>query len=148
MLSIHDLHKEVEQRETQKLKIYQSVYEKCIQRIQNSNQKTTDCCCFFECPTFIFGIPLFDLGNCVSFIMNELMKKGFEVYYTHPNLIYISWKKKNTPIKPQLTMYGSNIDPRGTIYHPTDLLALQDKSELLMDVPEKPKKKKLTYFDF
>ena len=148
MLSIHDLHREVEQRETQKLKIYQSVYEKCIQRIQTSNQKTTECCCLFQCPTFIFGVPLFDIGTCVSFIMTELMKKGFEVFYTHPNLLYISWKKKNSKNANQLTIPRIEPSYDSTIYQPTDLMALQDKADLLMDIPDKPKKQKLTYFNF
>jgi hypothetical protein len=146
MLSINDLHREVEQRESQKVKIYQSVLDKCIQRIQISNQKSSECCCLFECPTFIFGVPLFDLGNCITFIMNELMKKGFEVFYTHPNLLYISWKKKNAPIKPQFLL--PPLDISSTIYHPTDLKSLQDKTDLLLDEPNQTRRKKLTYFNF
>lgn len=134
MISIHDLHREIEQREQQKTKIYETVYEKCIQRIQTTNAKSTDCCCFFECPKLVFGVPLFDVSACVSYIMNELMKKGFEVYYTHPNLLYISWKRKATPYRALLPPSPIETRPsQKSIYHITDLEELRDKGDLLLE---------------
>ena len=47
----------------------------------------------------------------VLFMVQHLVKNGFEVNYTHPNLLYISWlnkkntieykKKKELPSKPK-----------------------------------------------
>ena len=39
----------------------------------------------------MIGIPKFDHGSCVAYIINKLRENGFNVRYTHPNLLFISW---------------------------------------------------------
>ena len=144
MISIRELHKEVEHREEQKIKTYQMVFEKCVAHIKKTNTECSSCCCFYECPQFIYGIPLFDVSSCVIYIMNELIHKGFEVYYTHPNLLYISWKTKPSPDNariPSITNYRvpqrnfrmlEDTPNEKVIYHSTDFEALQKKSKSLL----------------
>ena len=50
--------------------------------------------CFYNVPKYIFGIPLYDIKSCVMFLVTALVKNGFDVKYTHPNLLYISWQNK------------------------------------------------------
>ena len=52
------------------------------------------CFCFYTVPTYIYGIPLYDQTSCILYIINNLIENGFDVKYTHPNLIYISWLNK------------------------------------------------------
>ena len=56
-------------------------------RINKNNQH-----CWYLVPEIIIGVPKYDLANCIAFIVNELRENGFGVTYTHPNLIFISWK--------------------------------------------------------
>jgi hypothetical protein len=42
-------------------------------------------------------MPLFNLMDCIRFIMIKLVEKGFEVHLAIPNNIFISWKKESDP---------------------------------------------------
>ena len=78
MINIHQLHKEIDNREKQKNSTYQSVLEKCYYRITKINSKSNDCYCVFVVPTFMFGVPLYDVTKCIIFIMEKLISKDLK----------------------------------------------------------------------
>lgn len=47
----------------------------------------------YTVPPFIIGLPALDLQDCVVYIVHQLRTSGFEVRFTYPNLLYISWKQ-------------------------------------------------------
>jgi len=136
MLNIHNLHNEIEKREHRKNKTYQTILEKVQYRIITTNKKSNDCYCFYSVPTFIFGVPLYDMTKCIIFIMEDLIERGFKVNYTHPNLLFISWKKKPKeqlkPVNEKLGLIDSTIY-NNTVYHPTDIKTLEFKTDNLFD---------------
>ena len=74
-----------------------SVYKKILQRVHNkikitSRQKIDEQFCCFVVPEHILGLPKYDVDTCTSFIINKLQENGFQIKYTHPNLLFISWK--------------------------------------------------------
>ena len=91
------LRSEVEAREARKIKVFEHILEMCYKKIMTTNQQTDDCCCIFTCPSVVFGLPLFNLMDCIRFIMIKLIDKGFEVHLAVPNNIFISWKKESNP---------------------------------------------------
>ena len=93
-ININKLRSEVELREQKKCKVFDNILELCYQRILNSNQKHDDYSCTYIVPNVVFGLPLYDINDCVSFIINKLIDKGFDVVYTYPTTIHISWKPK------------------------------------------------------
>lgn len=46
----------------------------------------------YTVPPFILGLPAMDLQDCIVYIVHQLRTSGFEVRFTYPNLLYISWK--------------------------------------------------------
>jgi len=136
MLNIHNLHNEIEKRETRKNKTYQTILEKVQYRIITVNKKSNDCYCFYIVPTFIFGVPLYDMTKCIIFIMEDLIGRGFKVNYTHPNLLYISWKEKPKqkiqPTQDKLGLIDSSMY-NNTVYHPTDIKTLEFKTDNLFN---------------
>ena len=57
----------------------------------------------------IFGVPLYDTTPCVLYLVEQLIKNGFDVKYTHPNLLYISWlNRKNKQTNNNLTNNSKN----------------------------------------
>ena len=94
-LNINKLRTEVEERETKKNKLFENILELCYQKILNNNKKYNDYMCTFIVPNVVFGLPLYNLGDCVTFIMDRLIQKGFEIYFAPPTTIHISWKPKN-----------------------------------------------------
>ena len=92
MLNIYELHKRRNARERNRLSYYKRVLHKCYHRIIT----VSDSCkteCVYKVPEFVVGMPIYNGLECVKFVVRALKKNGFYVRYTHPNLLFISWKK-------------------------------------------------------
>ncbi len=67
---------------------------------------------FFEIPYIVLGYPLYDIYECVDYIVNALRNNGLLVQILpHPNnnTIYISWKPMDVEVKKQLTTSKSSV---------------------------------------
>jgi hypothetical protein len=85
-----------EHRENEK-QLQIEIFRKILARIHNkikltSKLKTNNTFCFFLIPSVFFGCPLYNTKECTSYIIEKLIKNGFQINYTHPNLLFISWK--------------------------------------------------------
>lgn len=72
-------------------------YNKILQRIHNkikyvSKNIVNDNCCWYLMPEMVIGVPKYDYKDCTAYIIDKLRANGFIVRYTHPNLLFISWK--------------------------------------------------------
>jgi len=72
-------------------------YNKILLRIHNkikyiSKQLINDQCCWYLVPEMMIGIPKYDHKDCTAFVIEKLRTNGFIVRYTHPNLLFISWR--------------------------------------------------------
>jgi hypothetical protein len=114
---------EVEAREARKIKVFEHILEMCHNKIIITNQQSDDCCCIFTCPSVVFGMPLFNLMDCIRFIMIKLVEKGFEVHLAVPNNIFISWKKESNPDYSR-QMYQLEASPSARISSRSNKLAL------------------------
>ena len=45
----------------------------------------------------MYGFPLYDFKSCILYLFKSLTDNGFDVKYTHPNLLFISWIGKTNP---------------------------------------------------
>ena len=94
MINIYSLYKKQHEKQKIRIGIYEKVLQKCHKRIKyiaNIGKQET----YFIVPEYMFGVPLYKQIACVCFLMIKLRKNGFDVKYTHPNFIYISWKHYN-----------------------------------------------------
>ncbi len=98
MININELHRINEKRAREKIACYEKVLQKVHVRIKTVSLKPKgNTFCFYVVPNIIFGIPIYNLNECIVYIVQSLIKNGFYVVYTHPNLIYISWfQRKNS----------------------------------------------------
>ena len=72
-------------------------YNKILVRIHNkikyiSKQLVNDQCCWYVMPEMMIGIPKYDVKDCTAYVIEKLRDNGFVIRYTHPNLLFISWK--------------------------------------------------------
>jgi len=72
-------------------------YNKILQRIHNkikyvSKNIVNDNCCWYLMPEMVIGVPKYDYKDCTAYTIEKLRTNGFIVRYTHPNLLFISWK--------------------------------------------------------
>jgi hypothetical protein len=104
-------------------------YNKILQRIHNkikfvSKNIVNDNCCWYLMPEMVIGVPKYDYKDCTAYTIDKLRANGFIVRYTHPNLLFISWKhwvptyvrneiKKKTG--KQVNCYGEETNPKSIV---------------------------------
>jgi hypothetical protein len=88
--SIQEIHKKQKEKEKLRLKIYETISVRCFKKIKetSANEETF---CFFEIPEYIPGLPLYNLTECVVFLLNILQDKGFKGRYIDKHILFISW---------------------------------------------------------
>ncbi len=109
-INLDDLYEKKNKIQDQKEKCYKKILARAHTKIkQTARLRAQDEYCFFLVPEFQIGVPSYDTAACIAYIMDKLQQNGFNVKYTHPNLIFISWNhyidkrqrheyKKNTGI--------------------------------------------------
>lgn len=91
-IEIHKLFDKYHQKQQRRLKIYEKVYDKVVHKIKNiCNKGESIFSTYYVIPEYLFGCPLYNQTTCIAFCIIKLRKLGFEVTYTHPNFLYISW---------------------------------------------------------
>ncbi len=136
-IDIHQLHKNRNERINKRKITYQEVLNKCYKRIQVVSSKSYDTFCYYIIPEIMFGVPLYDKNECIKFVFENLIQKGFKIIYLHPNVFYISWeippKKENKEIEikklePKKIKETSEYKPTGNfIYSNTTFDSLKNK---------------------
>ena len=142
MLNIDDLHQKDQEKTTRKFEVYQKILEKCHNKIVATSKHSNNMgFCFYNVPKYIFGIPLYDIKSCVMFLVTALVKNGFDVKYTHPNLLYISWQNKTNKNALMLeapkteSSYSSNNtnnDENSLLFNTKKVSSVDDKLEKLL----------------
>jgi len=103
-LNIKELYSTMNEKTIKRMEIYDSILQKCHKRIKyNSSLERTYC--FFQIPEFVIGVPLFNILELRTYIMNSLKKNGFHIIYVEPNWLFILW---NMPGAKTLIQKGSS----------------------------------------
>lgn len=93
VLNIRELYGRRQSRDAARLTAYNSLLNQIHHRIKVSSQLPTHPTNLtFTIPPFILGLPKLDLEDCVVYLVYQLRTSGFEVKYTYPNMLFISWK--------------------------------------------------------
>jgi len=75
-----------------RLRAYNKILEQIYNRIRTiSKLPNAQCFLLYTVPPFILGLPKLDLEDCVVYLIYQLRHAAYEVRYTPPNMIYISW---------------------------------------------------------
>ncbi len=92
-VNLDELFKQKKITEEHKIKMYNKILNGIHRKIKYaSRQRGNNQFCVCVLPEFVLGIPRYDIATCNSYIMQQLVNNGFQVKYTHPNLLFISWK--------------------------------------------------------
>jgi hypothetical protein len=119
-INIDELYERKRQQDLNKLALFNKILNRVHVRIKTtSRQKVNEQFCWFLVPETILGVPKYDQGACIAYLMDKLKNSGFNVRYNHPNLLFISWMhwipqyvrteiKKKTGVK--INEYGQKIE--------------------------------------
>jgi hypothetical protein len=135
-INMDDLYEKKRQYDLNKLALFNKILNRVHVRIRTtSRQKIDEQFCWFVVPEIIIGVPKYDQGACIAYIMDKLKTNGFNVKYIHPNTLFISWLhwvqsyvrtelKKKTGI--EINEYGVKIkkeeDEQYEVKNPNDYL--------------------------
>ena len=156
-LNLDDLYERTRETSQTKIKTYQKILARIHSRIKAiSRQRNNNKFCMFVIPEFILGIPRYDIAECTNYVIEKLTDNGFQLKYTYPNLLFISWqhyipKYQRSEIKKKT---GVAIDGFGNVVskknknnrddsNPNSLL-LMDKNVKMKDGKKKPSNFKST----
>jgi hypothetical protein len=91
-LQVSDLYQRRQSKDTARLKAYNQILESIYHRIRaQSKLPNSPCSLLYTIPPFGLGLPKIDLEDCVVYLVFQLRHSGFEVRYSYPNLLAISW---------------------------------------------------------
>ena len=92
-LNPKDLFEKRIRRDHARLRSYNQLLNQINQRIYTTSQMSGNANFItYTVPPVIFGLPKLDLQDCIIYLVWMLRQNGYEVRYTYPNLLYISWK--------------------------------------------------------
>jgi hypothetical protein len=117
-LNIDELYSKKQQQDLNVLKNYNNILLRIHNKIKYiSKNMLNENCCWYVMPEMILGVPKYDHRDCTAYVIEKLRINGFIVRYTHPNLLFISWKHwvpsyVRSEIKKKT---GNSIDENGNI---------------------------------
>jgi hypothetical protein len=92
-INLDELYDYKKQCDKNTLRSYNIVLQRIHTRIKmTSRQKNNEQFCWFVIPEVMIGVPKYDVASCIAYVIDQLKQNGFSIKYTHPNLIFISWK--------------------------------------------------------
>jgi hypothetical protein len=92
-INLDDLYERKKQSDLNTLRVYNKILTRIHTRVKHQSRiNPNDQCCWYVVPEMIIGVPKYDHGACVAYIIDKLRENGFTIRYTHPNLLFISWK--------------------------------------------------------
>jgi len=92
-LNIDELYERKRQHDLNQLALYNKILNRIHVRIKTTaRQKTDEQFCWYVVPEIMIGIPKYDQGACIAYLVDKLKENGFAVRYIHPNTLMISWK--------------------------------------------------------
>ena len=102
ILNPSSLYSQEARRDATRIRIYNSVLQQIYTKIKAiarvpGNEKAL----WYVVPEFIPGTPRFDVKDCIVYLVWNLRNAGYQVDYTHPNLMFINWRNHDERYKQQ-----------------------------------------------
>lgn len=91
-INLDELYETKKQKDLNKLETYNRILNRIHNKIKHVSRQRCEQHCWFLVPEIILGVPRFDNGDCIAYVVQKLRDNGFVVKYTHPNMLFISWQ--------------------------------------------------------
>jgi hypothetical protein len=91
-LNIDELYEKKKQHDLNTLTLFNKILNRIHVRIKTtSKQKVDSQFCWYVVPEIMIGVPKYDQGACIAYLLDKLTTNGFNVRYIDPNTLFISW---------------------------------------------------------
>jgi hypothetical protein len=87
-----DLFDKRARRDYSRLRAYNQLLTQIYNRIYTTSQLSGSTASItYTVPPFILGLPKLDMEDCIVYLVFQLRQACFEVRFTWPNMLWISW---------------------------------------------------------
>ena len=69
--NIYEIHKKQREKEIRRLHLYKKILNRCFYKIRLAVEKE-QLFCFFQLPEYISGSPLYNMTDCLFYMLQEL----------------------------------------------------------------------------
>lgn len=115
-LNVVEVQRTILEKKRKKYEAFEKVVELCNRKIKAAAEQE-HLRTFLVVPEFIVGAPIFNMSECLEFVINTLKKNGFIVRYYFPKMLYVSWdvdemkedKKVTVQVQKPKALLTSNI---------------------------------------
>jgi hypothetical protein len=158
-LNIDELYEKKRHQDLNTLALFNKILNRIHVRIKTiSKQKYDSQFCWYVVPEVMIGVPKYDQGACIAYLMDKLTTNGFNVRYIDPNMLFISWLhwvpsyvrtelKKKTGIN--INEYGQKVEE--TLEENNAVVTKENPNDFILNIkdnnqnqPGKPQKKVYT----
>ena len=142
-LNIDDLYEKQQKKDQKQLSIFNKLLNRIHQKIKlTSRSIKNDRYIWYHVPEYIFGEPVYDQGECIAYLVNQLEENGFNIRYIHPNTLFISWAHYvpgyvRSEVRKKM---GLVLDERGNIVERLEENKEEDLNERMFKKDEPAKK--------
>lgn len=92
LLNPAELYDKRRAKDSGRLRAYNRLLEAIFHRIRTiSRLPQSTAYLVYTVPPFVFGLPRLDLEDVTTYLIFQLRHAGYEVRFTYPNMLYISW---------------------------------------------------------
>jgi len=89
-LNILEIQRTIQEKKQKRYETFEKIIEMCNRRIRDAADKER-LRTFIIIPEFIVGSPMFNMNECLEFVITSFKKNGFFVRYYFPKMLYMSW---------------------------------------------------------
>ena len=92
-INLDELYEKKKQHDIQTTNNYNKILTRIHSKIKTTARlQINEHYCWFIVPEVMIGVPKFNQSLCIAYVIDKLNENGFNVRYTHPNMLFISWE--------------------------------------------------------
>uniref|UniRef100_A0A6C0CJ37 Uncharacterized protein n=1 Tax=viral metagenome TaxID=1070528 RepID=A0A6C0CJ37_9ZZZZ len=93
-INLDDLFEKKREIAENKLQLYNKILNRIHTKIKMTSRQNQgkEQFCWYLIPEMMIGVSRYSVEECTGYILRKLRENDFQVRYTNPNLIFISWK--------------------------------------------------------
>ena len=91
-INLDELYEKKKNHDLFTVNIYNNILARIHKKIRHiAKSQLNEEYCFYIVPEVILGIPQYNQATCIAYLIDKLKDNGFNIRYTHPNLLLIAW---------------------------------------------------------
>ena len=118
MVSSSDIIQSLSRRRAVHYACFEEILQICYKKIEKAALVSRLPFCVFEVPDFMMGYPVYDINECLMFLIQRLKQGGFNIEYFFPRVLVISWPHSHNNGSSDTASTNANTNKNGSVTYP------------------------------